>query len=74
MFTTGDTKTEKISDGKATTYYMDGRFDKAAKTFDLGLQSKTKYKDDDDGEFSIIYQFKILPNGQIRFVQVRLAG
>ena len=74
LFTTGDTQTETISDGKSTNYYMSGHYDKTEKTFDLGLQSKTHYKDEDDGEFSIIYQFKILPNGQLKFVQVRLAG
>lgn len=70
----GQTETVSLSEGTNTIYRIIATFDKANNTFNLNLSSKTYYKDDDDGESSIDYQFKVLKNGQIKFLQIRLAG
>ena len=49
-------------------------YDELNKVLDLNLSSKTVYENDDDGEFNILYEFKVFGTGQIKFSKVRLAG
>lgn len=70
----GQYETIELSEGKSTTYHMAATYDKSNKQLDLNLASRTFYEDDNDGEFNINYQFQVLENGQIKFLQVRLAG
>lgn len=70
----GHYETIEFSEGKSTSYHMTATYYKSIKRLDLNLASKTFYEDDDDGEFNINYQFQVLENGQIKFLQVRLAG
>ena len=79
LFKKGETKTDGVSDGKATTYEIDASFDKKEQMLYLNLSSNTVEKDEngevmDGGEFSILYEFAVLKNGHIKFRQVRLAG
>lgn len=74
-----ETETIEFFDGKATTYKMIASFDKQEQSLSLNLASNTVRRHSngeilDGGEFNIIYQFNILSNGQIKFIQIRLAG
>lgn len=61
-----------------TTYRMYATYDKEEKKIRLNLYSETPYKTDDGemdkSEFSQMYEFHIVNNDQIKFIQIRLAG
>jgi predicted DNA binding CopG/RHH family protein len=70
----GQFQTIEFSEGKSTFYHMAATYIKSDKELNLNLSSKTIYENDDDGEFNILYHFKVSDNGQIKFSKVRLAG
>ena len=75
----GEVQSIELSDGNATTYKMIATFDKSTHSLNLNLASNTIMKGTngeilDGGEFSIMYQFEISLNGQLKFKQVELAG
>ena len=79
LFRKGETETAEISNGKATSYKIYSTFDTGRRVLSLNLSSNTIIKDakgeeTDRGESNTIYEFHILKNGHIKFMQVRLAG
>jgi hypothetical protein len=58
---------------------MIATYDRQEKSLTLNLASNTVRRHTngeilDGGEFSILYEFDILANGQVKFKQIRLAG
>ncbi len=79
LFKTGEFETPEISNGKATVYKIFATVNKADESLVLNFASNTTTKDTngevlDGGEFNVIYYFKILPTGQLKFIEVKLAG
>jgi hypothetical protein len=74
----GSAETISLKDGN-TSYRIYATFDKEEKCLRLNLASITVEKDEHGeilpgGEFSIIYQFDIIDNKEIKLKQVMLAG
>jgi hypothetical protein len=62
-----------------TTYKMYAQFDNERKILSLNLELNILIKDEDGktedvGESSVIYEFKVISSGHIKFIQIRLAG
>lgn len=77
---TGEVETITFKDGADLSYKLYATLDKKKNTLSLNLSYSKILKnekgepEDDMGEYSIVYQFDILPGGQVRFHEVRLAG
>jgi hypothetical protein len=79
LYKNGEYETVELKEGNATTYKMYATVYKDKKALSLHVWSNTVHKDEngevlDGGEYSIIYNFTIAESGQLKFVQVRLAG
>ncbi|HVZ95915.1 MAG TPA: hypothetical protein VG847_03510 [Chitinophagaceae bacterium] len=73
LYDKGEYKTQEFKDG-TITYKMFATFDKESQTLTLNLASQTQDRSEDNGMFSIIYQFDIINGNQVKFRQVRIAG
>jgi hypothetical protein len=77
LYKTGSMETQELSED-STTYQMHAKFDQSTNSLQLNLNWNTPiYNGDgtiDPGEGSIMYEFTVLSNGQIKFKQIRLAG
>lgn len=79
LYKTGYFETIELSDGKETTYKMYATVDKKKMALSLNLAFNTVVKSnneeaEDVQESNILYYFKIKKNGELKFIQVRLAG
>lgn len=77
LFSKGSFETPAIKEGPQT-FILYASFDKASRMLTLNLASKTPVDtgngENEVGEFNIIYEFKVLPNGHIKFSHVAMAG
>jgi hypothetical protein len=78
LFNKGETESVEIKEGN-TTHKMYAAVDKETNILSLNLSYNTVWKDEngevtDGGESSVIYSFKLLENGHLQFMYVRLAG
>jgi len=77
LYKTGKSESPEIKDS-STTYKLYVTFDKANRTVELGLATKTRYKISDteyeEGESNFIYGFMILKNGHIKLKRNLIAG
>jgi len=77
LFSKGSFETPAIKEG-AQTFILYAEYDKATRELTLNLASKTPVDtgngEEEMGEFNIIYSFKVLPNGHIKFSHVAMAG
>lgn len=77
LYKTGKSESPEIKDS-STTYKLYVTFDKANRTVELGLATKTRYKISDteyeEGESNFIYGFMILKNGHIKLKRILIAG
>lgn len=78
LYTTGHFETIELSDGKGTTYKMYATVDKKEMTLSLNLAFNILKSNNEEAadvqESNILYYFKIKKNGELKFIQVRLAG
>ena len=77
LYKTGKSESPEIKDS-STTYKLYVTFDKANRTVELDLATKTRYKISDteyeEGESNFIYRFMILKNGHIKLKRILIAG
>lgn len=78
LFNKGETASPEIKDGDTTTK-MYASVDKETNILSLSLSYTIVWKEEsgevqDGGESTVIYSFKILQNGHLQFMYVRLAG
>ena len=77
LWKTGKVETKAIKEGN-TTYILYATFDKSDNSLTFNLNSNSPFKTDEgeweSSEFSEIYEFTVLGNGQIKFVRVMQAG
>ena len=77
LYKSGKSESPEIKDS-STTYKLYVTFDKASKTVELNLATKTPYKISDTeyeaGESNLIYQFAVLKNGHIKLKRILIAG
>jgi hypothetical protein len=79
LYKKGEVETIEFKESSNTIYKMYATFNKKECTLILNLFSDSVIKDEkgevqDGGEYSVIYEFVVLKNGQIKFKQVGLAG
>jgi hypothetical protein len=72
-------ETTELRKDSLTMFLMSGSVDFASASLHLALNTTEKVKDEtgeqqDDIEFSVMYEFNITDSGRIRLKQVRLAG
>jgi len=77
LYRTGKSESPEIKDS-STTYKLYTTYDKANKTLELNLATKTPYKISDTeyepGESNFIYQFVIFKNGHLKLKRILIAG
>jgi len=77
LYNTGKSESPEIKDS-STTYKLYATFDKANRTVELNLATKTRYKisgtEYEEGESNFIYRFMILKNEHIKLKRILIAG
>lgn len=75
LYKTGEVQTPSLSSKDSVSYVIYATYDKSNNSLSLNMAFNSMLPEGEDGgEYNVLYFFVILPDGQLKFKEIRIAG